>query len=467
VVREPTLESTCPVCEAPLAGASEHCSRCGFPSVLRDRLDGPIPSPVEEESDAAATPVFGGPRVGEPPAPESELNATLARGLGERMELLRPIDRDAPDVTGEMCEAALSEASGRLTEAQQILRSAQARLDRETEELLGRHVEGLKSRVQRLASSGLRVAFDDELGRLADAVATEAPATAVAAVASSEHRLEAIEAHWRGLQGLIAQVEMLREAAAELGLPAARTPDRLARAREQLAASPATERELDTAAQIAAETLMQLHEAIPPALERELATHAGTLEHHAARRPQRAQAARRHHVDAVRHLRSGRLEDAVRSVRELRLALEELARAAEEPSTPSPEPKQAPVVAPPSAASAPPPPAAGPPAPSVRRLPPAPPPSPPGEATPPPSPPPAPAAPARAVPDAATVDTLMKKARSLAVRVRALPPESEQAAAAAREIHEATQLLRAGRYAEADAALSRLMRALATAPPRV
>jgi hypothetical protein len=63
--------------------------------------------------------------------------------------------------------------------------------------------------------------------------------------------------------------------------------------------------------------------------------------------------------------------------------------------------------------------------------------------------------------DAATLGALMKKARGLAVRVRTLPSDSEAAVEAATHIHEATELLRARRFAEADAALTRLMRVLA------
>jgi hypothetical protein len=58
------------------------------------------------------------------------------------------------------------------------------------------------------------------------------------------------------------------------------------------------------------------------------------------------------------------------------------------------------------------------------------------------------------------IEALVMKARSLAVRVRALPADSVEANQATRQVQQATELLRLRRYAEADAALSRLMRAL-------
>lgn len=458
------VPTSCPVCEAPVDEDADHCSKCGLPALLRGRLDGPLTDPPEVDDTPVPEPA---PRLGTAmprEGPEAEVNASLAKALEERTELLLTIDPDAPDVTGELCEAALSEAAGRVSEAQQVLRSAQGRLDRETEELLARHLESLETRGRLLESSGLRLALDEELGTLAESMVASGAASSVAALREAEHRMDGIEAHWRGLQGLISQVTTLRQQAAELGIGLDHLSDPLASVRSNLATKPATERDLDVAAQVATQALMQLHEAIPPALERELGAHAKTIEAHRGKRS-RAQSARRHHADAVRHLAEGRLEDAVHSIRELREALEELAREIEEP--PPPPAPSAPTPPPPVVAAttpAPTPVPSTPPAPeATAAAEPAPPPAPPPrtpsrEATPAAAPPAA--APPPGAPDAEVVATLMKKARSLAVRVRSLPPDSEEAARAAREIHAATELLRAGRYSEADAALSRIMRSL-------
>jgi hypothetical protein len=280
------------------------------------------------------------------------VNAALARDLEQRTELLLMIDRDAPDVTGELCEAALSEASGRAGEAQQVLRSAQGRLERETEELLSRHLESLEARGRALQATGLRLALEDELGRLAESMVSGDAAASVAALAAAEHRMDGLETHWSSLQGLIAQVTVLREQAADLGIRLEGLPDRLAAARATLASMVVTDHDLDIAAQAASETLMQLHEAIPPALESELKRHAEVLQAHHGR-PPKLQTARRRHAEAVEHLKSGRLEDAVRSVHELRVAIGELAKQAEEvPAAAAPAvraPPTAPPLAPPHA----------------------------------------------------------------------------------------------------------------------
>ena len=459
---------SCPVCHEPTPGPADRCPKCGFPTALAETLDGPVAGPAAAVPDLPAEAPLPGTRRPRSPAPEAEVNALLARTLGERMELLRTIDRDAPDATGAMCEAALNEASGRVTDAQQTLRSAQERLDSETEELLANHLASLESRGRALEATGLRLPLDEELGHLAESISSSDLATSIAALVAAERQLDGVEAHWRGLQGLFAQVATLREEATALGIDLSGVPDRLDATRSGLATMPASEHDLDAAAQVAAETLMRLHETIPPALEQELAQHQGRLERHphpSARLP----SARKLHSEAVRHLKSGRLEDAVRSVRELRRVLEELAS---EPPPPPPEPPAPPPAPAPREVVAPPEPPR-PPEVEVTALPapPAPPkraevagapagmPGPAGlssRATPTPEE-------ARRALDVETLGTLTRKARSLAARVRALPSEGEAAQMAARQIHEATELLRARRYQDADAALTRLMRLLAAA----
>lgn len=456
--------ASCPVCDAPVEDGEDHCAKCGFPVLLRKRLSGSVPDPLEPEPELPAAPAPPAARASAMEGPEAETNASLARALEERMELLRTIDRDAPDVTPEMCEAALNEAAGRLADAQQVLRSAQGRLDSETEELLTRHLENLESRGRALEATGLRLALDDELGHLAESMVGSPAEASVAALAAAERRMDGLETHWRSLQGLIAQVATLRQRAAELGIALDQVPDRLSSVRASLASMPVTEQELDIAAQVASETLMRLHDTIPPALEVELARHAETLDRHLGRRT-KTRAARLRHAEAIQHLRSGRLEEAARSVRELRAELDELAQEVEELP-----PTEAPAFAPTDAPASPPAPAAleAPPGPGLSAQPEKEAKPPAAEGLMPPTATPAlPSAPsdARPAPDAATVATLMKKARSVAARIRSLPANSEQATAAAREVHEATALLRAGKYEEADAALSRIMRALVGTGP--
>jgi hypothetical protein len=444
------VDEPCPVCGEASTGSGEHCPKCGFPRILFDRLGGPVAAsdpPVEADPPTLAS--GRGALLARPELPpEAELNASLAHALEERTELLRTLDQDAPDVTAELCEAALNESSGRAGDAQQILRSAQGRLDRETEELLGRHLADLEARGRALQSSGLRVTLDDELAHLAEEFVGGDPAGSIAGLLSVERRLARLETHWRGLQGLIGQVTTLQREAAALGIDVELSPDRLGSARATLATVPATEHEVDLAAQVAAETLMKLHEKIPPDLEAELARHGEALAG-APTHLNRAQSARKLHADATRHLREGRLVDAVQSVSELRAELRALAEESRRAPTPSPD-----VSAPEPAA-----------------IEPAPEPEPPRAV----APTPTPVVPAIAPPpptsaldpaDPRALASLMQKARTLAAKVRSLPADSPQAQTAAREIHEATDLLRARRFAEADDALTRLMRSLAVEGPR-
>jgi len=408
---------------------------------LGERLDGPLaatdPPPPEESNEAPMGPEAPDGAGGA----EGEVNTAIARALQERMELLWTFDRDAPDATGALCEAALNEASGRVTDAQQILRSAQSHLDRETEELLARHLSSLEARGKALEATGLRLAMEDELGGLAESIVAGDPASSIAAFLAAERRMDGVEAHWRGLQALLAQAATLTSEATDLGIDVGDNGRRLEEIRRKLSAVAANDHDLDVAAQAAAEALMQLHEAIPPALEAELQRHAGALEEPASTGG-RAQSARRLHSQAVGHLKSGRLQDAVQSVRELREELKELA--AEVAARPPPEPPAPPAPATPVAGTSEGAPAAA-------------------------APPPAAAASAgvSSLPadDAAMLAALTKKARTLAVRIRGLPSDSAEAQTAARAIHEATDLLRGRRYGEADAALTRLMRLLAGSEP--
>ncbi len=176
-----------------------------------------------------------------------------------------------------------------------------------------------------------------------------------------------------------------------------------------------TEDALDEVAQAAAQTLMLLHEAIPTSLEEELDRHETVLARYPEEHPPSA-AARRLHSEASRHLKKGRLSDAVQSVRELRREIERLEQSRElhEVAVGS--------------------------GPDVTVKPPA------------------------VETEAETLERLLKKARSLAGRVRTLPPDSELAREAASQIREVTDLLRNRELRGADQALARLMRMLSAEP---
>ncbi len=407
------MPSSCPICEQPIAQTAAHCSVCGFPTGLAIEGLRSLDLPSAEEPSAgpnggaAVAALAADPR----PSPEAELNATISRSLREKMEVLRDLGRGAPDVTNELCEAALSEAEGRVAQALDILRSAQQRLETQTDEVVARRVTALEERRLALQKAGVRFAIGGDLDHLREAVEGGEREEAAVRLVEAERRLGQFESDWKGLQGLLAQIEGLRSEAAELGIPLGEISGELETIREKLGAPDLSEEVLDTLAQDAAQTLMLLHEAIPTSLESELAAHEKRLdqfpEDHAP-----SAAARRLHVEATRHLKKGRLSEAVQSVRELRRQLEELEKEAAE-SAGAPAAVTAPVET-----------------------------------------------------EEQTLERLLRKARSLAARVRTLPPDSESAREAAIQIREATEHLRARELAEADLTLSRLMRVLAYEEPR-
>ena len=406
------MPSSCPICEQPIPSTAVHCSVCGFPTGLA--IEG-LRSMDGEAARAAGAdaPSQAAPRAPSEPhvlSPEEDLNAAISRDLRTKMELARELGRGAADLTNELCEAALSEADGRASEALGILRSAQSRLETQTDELVRLRLTELGERRESLEKTGAHISVGDDLRQAADDLASGEREEAIRRVVETDRRMTQFESDWRGLQGLLAQVEGLRSEAAEIGIPLGEIASEVEAIRERLREPNLTEEALDAVAQEAAQTLMLLHEAIPSALAEELLRDEAILdrypEDHAA-----SAVPKRLHLEANRHLKKGRLAEAVRSVQDLRRELAELEVAA---------------AASPAIAAIP--------GPTVEET------------------------------EEETLDRLLKKARSLASRVRTLPPDSDIAHDAAVEIRQATDLLRSHRLKEADLTLTRLMRMLTTVP---
>jgi hypothetical protein len=409
------VPSSCPICEQPIPSTAAHCAVCGFPTGLAiEGLrsgDGSDTAPAEPESGVAG-PRTAAPRAklpAPPPSPEEELNAAISRDLRAQMEVLHDLEH-GPDVTSELCQAALIEAEGRAAEALGILRSAQSRLDHDTSALLAERTQQLKERRAALEQGGVRFALGADFERLSGAMESGQRREAVAFLVETDRRVGQLESDWKGLQGLLAQIEGLRNEAVELALPLGEVSSELEGIRDRLREHELTEERLDTFAQEAAQTLMLLHEAIPSSLAEELSRSETSLdrfpEEHSA-----SAVARRLHLEASRHLKKGRLSEAMQSLRELRRELLELEKQPTVPAT-------------------------------------------------------AVAEGAAAEDEDEMLDRLLKKARSLAARVRTLAPDSETARDAAVQIREATELLRGRQLQEADLTLSRLMRMLSTEPAR-
>ena len=407
------MPSSCPICEQPIASTAVHCSVCGFPTRLAIEglrsNDGRETSPLTSEPTGAATPPTPNP-VPRALSPEEDLNAAISRDLRSKMEFVGELGRGAPDLTNELCQAALSEADGRASEALAILRTAQSRLETESDELLERRLAELGERREALERTGAHIALVEDLRAAQEAATAGEREEAVRRVVESERRLAQFESDWRGLQGLLAQVEGLRSEAAELGVPLGEISHEIEEIREKLREPNLTEETLDHLGQEAAQTLMLLHEAVPSALQEELDRAEKSIDRYPEDHAPSA-VAKRLHLEATRHLKKGRLTEAVRSVQELRRELAELEVAA--------------------AAS------------------------------------PGIAAAARSTSietEEEMLDRLLKKAWSLASRIRTLPPDSDIAHDAAIQIREATEFLRSKMLKEADLTLTRLMRVLSTQP---
>ncbi|MGA9839374.1 MAG: hypothetical protein WBE40_06505 [Thermoplasmata archaeon] len=392
---------------------------CGFPTALAIeglRSIGPNGATASELESSAPVPVVVLAPPPEVPSAEAELCAAISRDIRGKLDYVRDLGRGAPDVTSDMCQAALSEAEGRVSEALDVLRRAQRSLDRQTDELLARRLASLEAREAALRDTGIRFALGRDLVRLKDAIEGGQREVAGTLLVETERRVSQFESDWRGLQGLLRQIDTLRKEAAELGIPLGEIAGEVSEIRDQLREPELTEEALDGVAQAAAQTLMLLHEAIPTSLEEELGRQEAVLGKYPEDHPPSA-VARRLHTEASRHLKKGRLTDAVQSVRELRREIERLEQ--------SRELQEVAVGATPAAE--------------------------------------APAA-APVETEAETLERLLKKARSLAGRVRTLPPDSDAAREAAAQIREVTDLLRNRELRGADQALARLMRMLSAEP---
>lgn len=409
------MPSSCPICEQPIPSTALHCSVCGFPTGLaieglRSNDGGDTPPGASAAPGAPASEERpSGPK---PLSPEEDLNAAISRDLVSKMELVRELGRGAPDLSSELCQAALSEADGRVSEALGILRTAQSRLENESDELVRRRLTELGERREALERTGARIAVSENIRRAQEALDGQERDEAIRLVAESDRLLTQFESDWRGLQGLLAQIEALRSEAAELGIPLGEISSEVEEVREKLREPDLSQEVLDTLGQEAAQVLMLLHEAIPSALHEELDRAEKVIDRYPEDHVPSA-VAKRLHLEATRHLKKGRLTEAVRTVQDLRRELAELeVVAAASPAPPSAVPAR------------------------------------PGET------------------EDEMLDRLLKKAWSLAARVRTLPPDTEIAHEAAVQIRDATEFLRSRMLKEADLTLTRLMRMLSSEAAR-
>ncbi len=410
------------MCEQAIPSAAPYCSSCGFPTALaldalRALSEGdpvpvtaPLPRPMPPPRRRTARPST--------PSPEEQLSQRIALDTDANLGILTELGGETLDVASDLRQAALAEADGRVVEALDILRRALGRVQEQGQALFERRVKDVEARDAALRNAGIGSSVAAETSQMRLLFREGRRLDAIAILRTADQYVGRIEGDWKGLQGLLKQIEGLRESVRETGGPIPEVEADIQEVRSLLAAPNITIDRLDTASQTAARAVMALHEALPKALEAELARHDGTLAVLPLER-EPVRKAKTLHQDAVRHLRRGRLNEATSSIKELRAVLLEMERF--------------------------PPPALAPPEPEPVHE----------EA------PPAPAAPAAPIVGTAEfLQRLLRNARDLAARVRTLPADSEIAFEAAGEIRLATELLRARKLEEAEATLSRLMRTL-------
>ncbi|HYK92570.1 MAG TPA: hypothetical protein VEY07_00815 [Thermoplasmata archaeon] len=404
------------MCEEPLSAGVAVCTSCGFPTALAlDALKALAdhPAPVPESAPPAET-VASAPVPS--PDPQSALCARLARQIDREIGTLVDLGGDPLSVASDLRQAALSEADDRVVEALGILRQASTRVLVQIEELFEGRLREIQRRVEHLRSAGIGLSVDDPVTRIQGSVRSGERSSALQDLVQLDERVTRLEGDFNGLQGLLRQIDSLREALAAFAPSPPEVDADVERVRTLLASPELTPQVLDEASQTAARAVTVLHEQLPPHLESELGRHGATLDTFPEDHPP-ARNARALHADAVRHLRRGRLTEASQRLAELRRAIEELTRA----RAPTPSGEE-------TAES---------PAPLVR---------------------------GREPETDAALQNLLQKARGLAARVRRLPPDSELAFEAASTIRQATELLRARKLTEADQALTRLMQTLTAEP---
>ncbi|MCI4348098.1 MAG: hypothetical protein L3J97_05710 [Thermoplasmata archaeon] len=482
----------CAICEASVADNAENCGSCGFPMAMSDlaaRLMVELPEPEaatgtrRPEPDGSATAPSRdrtSPATGRDP--QVEVVNRIARDVSHAVSLLQDLGGDGGDISNELAQAAFTEAEGRVGEVLVLLRDAQGRVSIRLKEQFDARVKQLEERQAAMIVSGVSINLAVEVDRIRTDIRAGRREAALQRIDLADRTLSRMESDWRGLQGLLRQIETLREAARLLELDVAESDDSLREVRVILAQPALDIGGLDHAAEIAAEALMRLHDSIPLAVEESLDRLSGRV---ASWPPGFGGRRRAVELDREAHklLKANRLAEATQRAVELRqmvtsTGVPPVPSAAEEPpptisgrstseTTFATAPRPADRIPPRRVERIDrPPPQPRPPLPNAPGASAPPRPAPPSTANQPaasatspaaPGPPPPDPALAKPAPQAAdTVRTLVGQARALAARIQQLPGDSALARAAAVEIRNATELLRERKMDEAERTLAEL-----------
>jgi hypothetical protein len=391
----------CPVCATPWPSGLARCDRCGLPAALRGTVGTLEPTAVATEPRSPP------PAPAEtPPPPDDARTGEPALKLADRAVAIRAIGGEAGGFEPVLVAAALDGAGGEDDRAAERLSTALAAADQRLLDRARQKTAELQQRAASLRAKGLDLSPVWHL--VAPTHVGEALEVALA-LPDAESRLAGWETEWAALAQLREETGELLALASELGLgeaKAAPPPD-------SPPAASVTAQTLDAAVVEARQRWSGLLEEFGPPTRHALEQ---LLERPDRLSPELSEPAR---LRAVRERIGHQIDHG-----QLLLALRTLA------SLTRSEPGAARRSAAGCGASA----------------------------------PAADSAPASPSESRITVEMLLSKARSFASRIRALPPDTVEARRAALEIRQATELLRAGRLDEADAALTRLMHTLPDVP---
>jgi hypothetical protein len=380
--------------------------------------------------------------------PQVEVVNRIARDVSHAVSLLQNLGGDGADISSELAQAAFTEAEGRVGEVLVLLRDAQGRVSIRLKEQFDSRLKQLEERQTAMITSGVSLNLGPDLDRIRNDVRSGRREAALQRIDLADRNLSRMESDWRGLQGLLRQIEALRESARLLELDVAEPDDSIRQVRVILAQPALDVGALDHAAELAAEAVMRLHDSIPLALEEFLDRQSTQV----ATWPSAFEGRRRAsdlEREARKLLKSNRLVDATHRATELQQLIVSTGVPPAPTAVEEPPPEPVAVVVAPR---------------STERIParaferierPAPRPVTPATSSPAPSIP-ADAPTVKAAPKADSVRSLVAQARDLAARIQRLPADSDLARAAAVEIRNATDLLRERKMDEAERTLSEL-----------
>jgi len=384
-------DATCPICGGGLSSGEPACPGCGFPLSLREdavRAMAEAPGPQPPIADAAHGADRSASQRPDPVEP-------LANDLGEGIATLRAHGMPMDAYVHELQRAAVAQADGHPADAVSILRAAIAKLSEESRLTAQARLVEVEARRARLASAGILDDLGPNLERVHREIDAGQSVSAYDLLESSDAVARQIEEDSVQLRATLAATEELWAAGTKVGLALTNLTERVAQLRRYLAEPSHSAPAVATASRSAHELLMLLRVELANAFTAELAHNAEILSRYPVDHPG-AQAARHQNAEATARTHDGGYPEAAALLVRLRRTTDGLPPISDAPESPPAK-------------------AAAPAAPSPRSR--------------------------RSSSAVVTKATLVEEVRLVAARVRVLPPGTEVAVEAARDIRRATELV--------------------------